>query len=139
MKKILLIAFLLSLFNGTINAQVLNEAANWPNEQWSLSGSYDSDHLDHNPTILGGSISFSFDDNLAGGSSINNLAVESPIIDLTAAFNANETELVLAFDYALNIYLEESLRLQYWDVSSVQWVNWGTALSENSSTEQYIL
>ncbi|BAO75477.1 FG-GAP-like repeat-containing protein [Winogradskyella sp. PG-2] len=133
MKKILHIALILGLFGGGIYAQVLNEAANWPNDQWSISGSYDVDHLDHNPTIASGSSSFSFDDNLAGGSSINNVAVESPIIDLTAAYNANETELIVAFDYALNIYLQESLRLQFWDASAVQWVNWGTALSENSS------
>ena len=134
MKKILLFAFLFSLFSGNINAQVLNQAANWPNDQWSLSGSYDVDHLDQNPTIASGSSSFSFDDNLAGGSSVNSVAAESPIIDLTAAYNAGEVNIAVNFDYALNIYTNEILQLQYWDNDSGGWVNWGSVLNENSST-----
>ena len=128
MKKTLLLAFLLALFCGNINAQEINEAANWPNTLWSLSGSFDTDHLDHNPTIPSGSTSFSFNDDDAGGSSINNVAVESPVIDLTTAFNANETELIVSFDYVLNIYQTESLQIQYWNTSNGTWENWGSEL-----------
>ncbi len=135
MKKQLRFTILLILVGTSIIAQELNQTANWPNDQWSLSGSYDSDHLYNDPTIASGSSSFSFDDNLAGGSSINNIAVESPIIDLTAANNANENDIIVSFDYVLNIYTNESLQLQYWDNSTTQWVNWGSVLEENSNTQ----
>jgi len=132
MKKTLLITLLFTLFCYTINAQVLNETANWPNENWSLSGTYDATYLYENPTIISGSSSFSFDDNLAGGSSVNSVAVESPIIDLSSAYNANETNILVTFQYILNIYQNESLQLQYWDDSISNWINWGNELEENS-------
>ena len=131
MKKLLLLIVLLSLFCFNSNAQQLNQSANWPNNQWSLSGTYDAAFLYEDPTTSSGS--FSFDDNLAGGASVNNVAVESPIIDLSAAYMANETELSVSFSYVLNIYQIESLGLQYWDNGTSEWKNWGNELVENSS------
>lgn len=134
MKKLLILPLFLCIALISVQAQELNQSADWPNEDWSLSGSYDSDHLEENPTIASGSTSFSFDDNLAGGSSINNVAAESPIIDLSAAYNVNETDINVTFNYVFNIYQNESLHLQYWDESTSEWVNWGSPLDENSGS-----
>jgi hypothetical protein len=134
MKKLLLFTFAFALFCFTAKAQILNQTANWPNENWSLSGSYDPEFLDANPTIIGESSSFSFNDDAAGGASDNTIAVESPIIDLSAANTANETTLLVSFQYVYNIYEGgQTLNLQYWDADNSQWVNWGDALSDNSS------
>ena len=133
MKKSLLLTILLLLAALGVEAQVLNQAANWPNENWTLSGSYNAAYLYENPTISGGSSSFSYDEDDAGSSSINNVAVESPVIDLTGAFNASETEIIVSFNYVLRIYQAESLRLQYWDEDSMSWINWGSELLENSN------
>ena len=132
MRKPLLFTFLLSLFCAYSYAQQLNQPANWPNNQWTLSGSYNASYLFEDPTSS--SSSFSFDDNLAGGSSVNNVAAESPIIDLTAAFNANETDLIVSFQYGFNIYQTETLQLQYWNASSNEWEDWANTLTENSAT-----
>jgi len=133
MKKSLLLTILLILTAFSLEAQVLNQAANWPNENWTLSGSYDATYLYENPIAIGGSASFSFDEDDAGSSSINNVAAESPIIDLTAAYNAGETEIIVSFEYVLRIFQTETLRLQYWDEDSTSWINWGSALLENSN------
>ena len=135
MKKALLITLILALISTTAIAQVINENANWPNDNWTLSGTYDSDHLDEDPTMAGGSDSFSFNDDAAGGSSINNVGAESPVINLTSAFNAGETGLEVSFQYVLNIYQNEALRLQYYDADSSQWVDWGTVLTDNSGAQ----
>ncbi len=104
MKKLLLITLIFTLFCFTAKAQIINQPANWPNENWSLSGIYDIDYLDANPTLNTGSSSFSFNDDAAGGTSDNNIGVESPIIDLSAAPVANETNILVSFDYVYNIY-----------------------------------
>jgi len=132
MKKLLLLTVLLILFCANSNAQVLNQQANWPNNEWIISGTYDATYLYEDPTT---SVSFSFDDNLAGGASINNVAAESPTIDLNAAHTANETEITITFPYVLNIYQTETLSLQYWDNSTSEWVNWGSELTDNSNSQ----
>lgn len=132
MKKLLLLTALLTMFCFTAIAQQLNQPANWPNNQWSLSGAYDATFLYEDPTST--SASFSFDDNLAGGASINNVATESPIIDLNAAYTANETEIIVTFSYVLNIFQNEYLRLQYWNNDTSDWMNWGSELVLNSNS-----
>ena len=133
MKKSLLLTILLSLVVGiNIEAQELNQAANWPNENWTLTGIYDATYLYENPTINGGSSSFSFDDDDAGGTSINNVAVESPVINLSNAFNVGETHIIASFQYVLNIFQTETLSLQYWDEDNAVWTDWGSTLNDNS-------
>ncbi|MUU79180.1 FG-GAP-like repeat-containing protein [Winogradskyella endarachnes] len=132
MIKLLRFTLLFSLCCSYTYAQQLNQPANWPNNQWTLSGSYNASYLYEDPTTS--SSSFSFDDNLAGGASVNDVAAESPIIDLSAAFNANETNIVVSFQYGLNIYQNEALQLQYWNNSTSSWENWGSTLPENSNT-----
>ncbi len=134
MKKLLNIAILLSILSFTTEAQELNQAANWPNTTWTLSGNYDATYLIENPTVSGGSSSFSFNDDNAGGGSINNVAAESPIINLSSAFNVGETGVVIALDYVLNIYQNETLTIQYWDADATAWNNFGGELTDNSNT-----
>ena len=134
MKKTLLTTLLLTLFCAHSYGQELNQFANWPNSQWALSGTYDAAYLDADPTTT--NASFSFNDDAAGGSSDNTIAAESPIINLTDAYNANEIEVKVTFAYVYNIYQnDQSLFLQYWDNSTSQWVNWGTEILPNSSTQ----
>ena len=123
-KTILLITLLLCGFCSI--AQVLNQDANWPNANWDLAGSYDSNPLifTGNPTDT--STHFSFDDDEGGGGSINNIAVQSPVINLTSAFNAGETSINVTSDYVLNVYQTETITLQYWDEDTDTWNNWGT-------------
>jgi hypothetical protein len=135
MTKLLIPIALLFFFSHSVQAQVLNQNANWPNINWTLTGSYDPAFLDENPTISGGSASFSYNDDNAGGTSINSVAAESPIIDLSAAFNAGETEISVSFLYLLNIWGNETLDLQYWDADSSTWNNLGTTLFENSDAQ----
>ena len=131
MKRTLLITLLLTLFCANSYGQQLNQSANWPNSQWVLTGIYDTAYLDEDPTTSG--VSFSFNDDQAGGSSDNTVAAESPIINLTDAYNANEIEIKVTFAYVYNIYQDDqSLFLQYWDSSTNQWVNWGSELVSNS-------
>lgn len=135
MKKQLLLTILFSFTFTLIYGQELNEVANWPNTEWSLSGSYDATFLVENPTISSGSSSFSFNDDAAGGASINSVAVESPIIDLSAAFTADETEIIVSLAYIFNIFANETLQIQYWDTTTNEWVIWGNSLTENSQVE----
>lgn len=133
MTKSLHIAFILSILTLSIEAQDLKKAANWPNTNWTLSGSYNASFLDKNPTISGASSSFSFNDNNAGGSSINSIAAESPTINISNAFNAGETGIVVSLEYVLNIYQTETLRIQYWDADATAWTNFGGELTDNSN------
>lgn len=123
-KTILLLALLFSAF-GTM-AQVLNQAANWPNSNWSLAGSYSSDPLVFTGNPTNGSTHFSFDDDEGGSSSVNNVAVQSPVINLTNAFNAGQTILEVHSTYVLNVYQTETITLQYWDADANTWRNWGS-------------
>ncbi|WP_179353177.1 FG-GAP-like repeat-containing protein [Winogradskyella vidalii] len=133
MKRLLRLTVLL-IFVCTLSfAQQLNEQANWPNSQWTLSGNYNAAYFFEDPTTSS-SGSFSFDDNLAGSTSNNIIAAESPIINLSAAYNANETQITVVFPYVLNIWQTETLHLQYWDNSANEWLEWGNALDENTTT-----
>lgn len=135
MKKITLVLSLM-LCSFFVTGQVLNQNANWPNTNWDLSGTYDPAPLifTGNPTVPGGAISFSFDDDEGGGSSDNNIGVQSPTINLTNAFNAGETILVVSSSYILNVYLNETLNLQYWDADTSSWVNWGPTYDTSTSS-----
>ncbi|WP_299223382.1 FG-GAP-like repeat-containing protein [uncultured Psychroserpens sp.] len=127
MKKITFFAFLFVSF--TCFAQVLNQPANWPNPNWTITGSYDANPniFTDNPT---NSSHFSFDDDEGGGGSINNIAAESPTIDLTNAFNAGETWITVGGSYVFNIYQNETLFVQYWDADANSWQNIGSGLTE---------
>src|SRR5690606_11968542 len=130
MKKI---TFLLLLMSFYTSAQVLNEPAGWPNTSWSLTGTYAAAAaaLEANPTT---SANFAYDDDDAGGAMITNMAAESPVIDLTDAYNAGETWLFLNSTYIYNNIGADRLGVQYWDADASTWNNWGTPISVDTPT-----
>lgn len=122
MKKTITLAFALASFYCA-EAQVLNQSAGWPNTAWSVTGTYNDDPLafESSPLTTG---SFAFDDDDAGGSHEDNIAAESPVIDLTAAFDANERKLEITVDYGYRYLAEDLLQFQYWDADNAAWVAW---------------
>ncbi len=128
MKKI---TFLLLLMSVYTSAQVLNQPAGWPNASWSLTGTYAPGvtTLEANPTT---SANFGYDDDDAGGAFLTNMAAESPVIDLTAAFNAGETWLFLNSTYVYNNNGADRLGIQYWDADAEIWNNLGTPLAADT-------
>uniref|UniRef100_UPI003F6A9E06 fibronectin type III domain-containing protein n=1 Tax=Winogradskyella sp. TaxID=1883156 RepID=UPI003F6A9E06 len=129
MKKITFLILLIFSFIGY--AQVLNQPANWPNASWTITGTYDTNPnvFTDNPTL---SSNFSFDDDEPGSTSDNDVAAESPIINLTAAFNAGEFGIELTSTYVLNTYENETITIQYWDADSNNWVNWSNSFNDNT-------
>ncbi|MEJ6695656.1 MAG: T9SS type A sorting domain-containing protein [Chitinophagales bacterium] len=133
MKKIftlLLVAFGLGFF--TLNAQALNQAANWPNAAWTLGGVYNPVGLLNDPVTTA---NFSFDDDAAGNGSSDILFVESPVIDLTAASAAGETLLNLVFDYDYN--LGNVFQLEFYDADATAWVLWEILPDNSAATSNW--
>lgn len=116
MKKNTFLYLLLFIACGAF-AQVLNEPANWPNTNWIVTGTYTAGGLVNNPTT---SDSFTFNDNVAGSDSDDDIIAESPIIDLTAAFNAGETQLLISGTYN-HRNIGGFLTLDYFDADSGTW------------------
>jgi hypothetical protein len=125
MKKIisfLTLVFALAIWQ--INAQAVNEPANWPNTNWTVNqiahtGSNAMD-IEADPTT---DANFAYDDDDTGSGSHDEIAAESPVIDLTAAFNAGETNIFVEGEYVYNNYdNNEILAIQYWDADSSAWV-----------------
>ncbi len=122
MKKTTLL--LIAIFTFSLGySQVLNESANWPNSNWSLTGTYDATYLYENPITT--STNFSYDDDDAGSGTDSDIAAESPVIDLSAASGAGETHIYLYTNYVFNVYQNEIFTIEYWDDDSSQWVTWG--------------
>ncbi|WP_033959441.1 FG-GAP-like repeat-containing protein [Psychroserpens jangbogonensis] len=131
MKKITLLAFLVMSYCSV--AQVLNESANWPNNNWAITGSYDANPVIFTDNPTDSSSNFSFDDDEAGGASVNNIAAESNTIDLTAAHNAGETSVTVVSTFVFNIYEDEDLKLQYWDNDAAIWQDFGLELEQTNN------
>src|SRR5690606_17549223 len=128
MKKITLLTFILGglLCSTATMSQTLNQNANWPNPAWEVTGTYndDPDALESDPTV---SANFAFDDDDAGQNHEDNIAAESPVIDLTAASTAGETLISVSVDYVYNwLAATEKLALQYYDADAASWVDWQT-------------
>jgi hypothetical protein len=134
MKKIttLISALVLTAFGWQTNAQVLNQAATWPNAGWTLSGNYTPGALLSDPTLT---TNFSFDDDAAGSPSTDTVMAESPIIDLAAAHSAGETLLNVSYNYNYN--LGDQLRLEYFDADGGVWATWEGILDNSNSTSSY--
>lgn len=132
MKKIYLLIFTM-LFAWQGKSQVLNQNAGWPNASWTITGVYNSDPLafEANPTT---SSNFAFDDDDAGNTSDDEIAAESPIIDLTAAFNAGEKQVQVSAQYTFRTLTVNVLRFEYWDADANQWIVWGTNVPGNNTT-----
>ena len=130
MKKNYFLLFTLLIF-GQINSQVLNQNANWPNPAWTITGTYNSNPLafESNPTITS---SFAYDDDDAGSASNDDIAAESPVINLTPAFNALEKSIRVNVQYAYNFLGNDVLRFEYWNADTSTWIDWGGNLPENN-------
>lgn len=116
MKKITFFTLFLFVFYF-INAQVINEPANWPNDNWVVSGTFNTVGLLGDPTV---DSTFTFDDDAATSTSDDNIEAESPVIDLTAAATANEV--LLSFNGAYNHRdIGGSLDIEYWDADASTW------------------
>ena len=135
MKKITLALFILSTFFSF--SQTLNQPANWGNSNWTITGDYltSTDVFEANPTV---DDNFAYDDDDAQNGHDDDIAAESPIINLTAAFNANENWITVGSSYVFHDF-GEILIIQYWDADSGSWVNWGNELSgtQNPPTDNF--
>ncbi len=136
MKKFYMAAAFLA-FWGQSDAQTLNQSAGWPNPAWSITGTFNpiASAFESDPRTTS---SFAFDDDDAGSSSDDNIAAESPVIDLTPAFNANEKNISITVNYGY-YFLYDALQFQYWDATAGVWVGWpgpllagtGTSVTDN--------
>ncbi|MFZ6050990.1 hypothetical protein [Halocola ammonii] len=108
---------------GNLNAQILNEPANWPNGDWSLTGSYVTgpDILEGDPTV---DANFAYDDDDAGSANINDIAAVSPVYDLTAASTGGEQYLELSADYVYNNIGSDFINVEWWDADAGAWQLW---------------
>ncbi|WP_299333073.1 FG-GAP-like repeat-containing protein [uncultured Psychroserpens sp.] len=131
MKKITLVLFLFCTYLSF--SQTLNQPANWPNSNWTLTGSYNSasNVLEANPTTT--DINFAYDDDDAGSGNQDTIAAESPVIDLTAASNANESWITVGSSYVFHS-LGGLLQIQYWDADASNWVVWGNTLTGTTTS-----
>jgi hypothetical protein len=145
MKKITCIGLYLFLFGCFQNmiSQTLNQNANWPNANWTVTGDFNSTDplvFEGDPTI--GS-TFAYDDDDQGnvtGSNDNFIVAESPIIDLTAASTNGETWLTVSGDYVYRYLASDRLIFQYWDADAAAWFDWGipfTASTAGAPTNDY--
>ena len=135
MRKITLFAVMV-LFAFSIKAQILNDCACWPNASWTVTGTYNSDAsaFEANPTT---SANFAFDDDDAGSASDDDIAAESPVLDLTSAFSGGETALVVTANYTYN-FLADSLTLEYWNADTSTWVAWEAFVeNDNVTTDDF--
>lgn len=115
--KILSAMLLMCTYVGI--AQTLNQAANWPNVGWTLSGTYTASGLLSNPTVAG--TTFTFDDDAAGDGSFDDIIATSPIINLTAASMAGETHITIASAYTYRPLNSDVLTIETYDADAMTW------------------
>ncbi len=141
MKKDLFLLALL-VWGWQTNAQTLNQAANWPNTNWTLNviehtGSYAQD-IEADPTDVA---NFAYDDDDTGPdiddinpNSHDVIAAESPVIDLTVANTAGEHFLKVSGDYVYTAYgSNEYLAIEYWDADTSAWTLWHQFPNQNTA------
>ena len=101
----------------TIFSQTLNQAANWPNANWTLTGSYTAGALLANPTTTDSQ--FQFDDEAVNsGADNNNIAAESPVINLKPAFDNGEKAIKIKFQLSFKLASPQVLKVQYFDADA---------------------
>ena len=116
-----------------VDAQTLNQSANWPNPAWTITGNYNTaaTAFESNPTTTA---NFAFDDDDAGNPHDDAIAAESPVINLTAAHTAGEHSIEITVDYGYRrVNLVEVLRFEYWNADTAAWVAWSNIPSNNTS------
>ncbi|MCC5654802.1 T9SS type A sorting domain-containing protein [Nostoc sp. XA013] len=124
---------LLVLLCWQVNSQTLNQSANWPNPAWTITGTYNSDpnafESDPRTTAF-----FAYDDDDAGNPHDDNIAAESPVINLTPAFTAGETTLEITVQYGYRYLDNDVLRFEYWNAATSTWVPWGSSSIPGNNT-----
>ncbi|MDG1148581.1 MAG: hypothetical protein P8N52_09780, partial [Crocinitomicaceae bacterium] len=131
MKHFTLLIALLTAFVWQGKAQVLNQAASWPNTAWTLTGTgAGSAQVIESPII---STNFSYDDAAGGFFSSNDEAIAtSPVIDLTAANAALETWVNVSYDYNSN--QAPTFNLEWYDADAAAWVLWENIANNSTLT-----
>lgn len=121
MKKItfVLVVFFITI---NINSQTLTYAPTWPSATWSITGDYSAGNLLLNPTTSVSS--FKFNDGMVAHTG-DAIFLESPEIDLRAAFTAKETALKISLNiaFATTAQTPETIGLQYYDADDATWKN----------------
>ncbi|KAB8153676.1 T9SS type A sorting domain-containing protein [Kordia sp. TARA_039_SRF] len=137
MKKITLKIFMIMCLLGTYVgvSQTLNQAANWPNAAWTLSGSYDAGGLLGDPTTTGAS--FIFDDDAAGNGSSDNIIATSPVIDLTAASMAGETWITVSGNFTYYALGGDVLAIEVYDADAMTWSAIQTFAGNTTTVSDY--
>jgi hypothetical protein len=134
MKKITFYLTVLTLlaFSWQGKTQVLNQGAAWPNAAWTVTGTFNADPtaFEADPTLTA---NFAFDDDDAGSGSDDDIAAESPVIDLTAAFAAGETWITMSGDYVYNRNTGDILQFEYWDADAGTWNIIGAAFPSDTA------
>ncbi|WP_298900340.1 fibronectin type III domain-containing protein [uncultured Psychroserpens sp.] len=133
MKKITLffaIAMLVA-FTFSSYAQTLNQNANWPNADWSLSGAYSAGGLLSDPTV---DATFGFDDDAAGITSVDNIQATSPVIDLTAAQIAGENWINVSGNFVYRALGGDVLTIETYDADAMTWTALDTFLGNSTNT-----
>ena len=137
MKNLLFFLLLLGV-SKPFYGQTVNNVANWPNSDWIITGTYDS-----NPNAFVSdprtSSNFSFDDRGAPYGQTNTIAAESPVIDLTVAHANGETLLSLDVQYSYKnyAYINQSLTVEYWDEAMSLWLPWHSVKGNTNSGGNY--
>ncbi|MFN0728990.1 T9SS type A sorting domain-containing protein [Polaribacter gochangensis] len=134
-KELLLLIFF--FVAGMSYSQTLNQAANWPNANWTVTGTYTAAGLLSNPTT---GAQFKFDDNAVNsGGDNNDIAAESPVINLKPAFDNGEIAVEIQFSISYRIENTETLMVQYYDADASTWVtpNDATAPVNNDTNNDY--
>ncbi|AWG26596.1 T9SS type A sorting domain-containing protein [Flavobacterium kingsejongi] len=132
MKKNYLCLILL-FWSALLQAQTLNQSAGWPNTSWSVTGNYNTSAAAFESSPLTTS-SFAFNDDAAGFNHDDQIAAESPVINLTAAHTAGENRIEVTVDYGYYFLNEDVLRLEYWNADASVWVPWTENLPGNNTT-----
>ncbi|MES2410503.1 MAG: T9SS type A sorting domain-containing protein [Bacteroidota bacterium] len=134
MKKTTLLFFFLGTISW-VNAQVLNQNAAWPNPAWTVTGSYETAPaaFEFDPTTTA---NFAFDDDDALNGHEDNIAAESPVINLTPAVTAGETWLSVTVEYGYRYFANDQLRFEYWDADTSTWVAWGANIPGNNTVAE---
>lgn len=107
----------------TINAQTLNQNANWPNTNWTVSGTYTAAGLLSDPRS---SANFTFSDDAAGQTSLSDeIFANSPTINLVQAEYNGETLIEVSGSVIFESDTQtDSLTIEYYDAGAGNWVVW---------------
>jgi hypothetical protein len=129
----LFILLIFCVITQSVNGQILNQPANWPNGSWTLSGTYTAGGLVSNPTVAG--TTFTWDDDGAGNGSADDIIATSPVIDLTAASGAGETWITVSGDFVYRALGGDVLAIETYDADTMTWSALQTFTGNSTNTD----